>query len=368
MQNFYTKILIISSEFPPNVGGIGNHAYHLAKSLCEQGFQVTATADLINVNKKTTSAFSALNNFVFHPISRKKIVWLTYLQRIQKAIYLSKKSDVIICSGKFSLQLIQILKPIYPRKKFITIVHGSEIAQLKSVEKILKKFNAIIPVSTFTKKLLPKILQQASNVFIIPNGIDLDDFSSCQAQQKKGINIITVGSVTERKGQENVINALPALLSAYPELNYQIVGKPVIELQLRKKIYQLHLQNHVTFHGMLERNKMLDLLKSSCVKFMLSNTTANDVEGFGIAILEANALGIPAIGSGNTGIEDAIDNGRTGFIVDAKNTKEIVEAFSKIMNNYNFFSANAIQWAKEHDWKIIVKKYVEVIEKLSPSC
>jgi len=81
-------------------------------------------------------------------------------------------------------------------------------------------------------------------------------------------------------------------------------------------------------------------------------------------VLEANALGIPAIGSKNTGIEDAIENNKTGLLVDPKNISEIITAIEKILDNYSAFSENAKLWASQHDWKIIVKKYIEVIESV----
>jgi phosphatidylinositol alpha-1,6-mannosyltransferase len=95
---------------------------------------------------------------------------------------------------------------------------------------------------------------------------------------------------------------------------------------------------------------------------MLSNHTKDgDFEGFGIAILEANAFGIPVIGSRNSGIADAVDDNKTGILVDQTNTNEVAMAVDTILKNYSFFSTNAKAWAKEHDWQKVVKKYVAAI-------
>jgi phosphatidylinositol alpha-1,6-mannosyltransferase len=97
---------------------------------------------------------------------------------------------------------------------------------------------------------------------------------------------------------------------------------------------------------------------------MLSNNTSyGDVEGFGIAVLEANALGKPAIGSNNNGIKDAIDDYKTGRLVDAKNAVDITDALQDIVSNYANYSTHAKQWALQHDWKTLIKKYVDVIEQ-----
>lgn len=284
------------------------------------------------------------------------------------------KKDHIICSGKFSLWLAILLRSIYPSKKFIAVVHGSELdlknrSAKKLTERALKRFDQIIAVSDYTKSFLPENILQKIPVTVIPNGIDMEEFISFQKNHPSNIfsanelSLITIGSVTERKGQENVINALPEMLKFFPNIHYHIVGKPVIQKQLETLAKKLKVYDKITFHGMVEREKLLQLLYSSKIKLMLSNhTSEGDFEGFGIAILEANAFSKPSIGAASGGIADAIDHYKTGILVDTKNTNDIANALKDIVNNYESYSFNALQWAAQHDWKILIKKYIEVIE------
>ena len=87
-----------------------------------------------------------------------------------------------------------------------------------------------------------------------------------------------------------------------------------------------------------------------------------DVEGFGIAIIEANACGIPAIGSKNCGIEDAISNEYSGLLVDPKDPNKIVNSISSILNNYSQYSINAVNWSKSFTWDSVINKYIDAIE------
>jgi glycosyltransferase involved in cell wall biosynthesis len=104
------RLLIISSEFPPNVGGIGNHAYNLAKALSEEGFSVEVVADIIDVHDTELADFAAKENFNIHWIRRKRFVAHTYFERILKALSVASKSEKVICSGKFSLWIAALLK------------------------------------------------------------------------------------------------------------------------------------------------------------------------------------------------------------------------------------------------------------------
>ena len=96
---------------------------------------------------------------------------------------------------------------------------------------------------------------------------------------------------------------------------------------------------------------------------MLSqNKVSSDVEGFGIVVLEANICGVPAIGSKNTGIEDAIVHNKTGKLVNPYSSEEILDAINQILNNKEKFSLDAIEWAHRHNWENIVSQYLQVIE------
>lgn len=366
------KILIITSEFPPNVGGIGNHAYSIAKYLCIENYEVSVLADLIDIDAHEVQSFKAANPFALYPIFRSSFLPLTYFARIKKSIQLAAKSEVIICSGKFSLWLIEVLKPLFTKKQFIAVVHGSELllpnpTAKKLTSHSLQKFNAIIAVSGFTKSLLRDDLQK--NAIVIPNGINNSEFSVENNDTKifssnSTVHLITLGNVTERKGQENVIRALPEMIKIFPNIHYHIVGKPSMKEAFEKIIASLNVQSYVTFYGIVFREDLIRLLQEADVKLMLSNNTSyGDVEGFGIAVLEANALGKPAIGSNNNGIKDAIDDYKTGRLVDSKNAVDITDALQDIVSNYANYSTHAKQWALQHDWKTLIKKYVDVIEQ-----
>jgi glycosyltransferase involved in cell wall biosynthesis len=88
----------------------------------------------------------------------------------------------------------------------------------------------------------------------------------------------------------------------------------------------------------------------------------NDFEGFGIAVLEANALGIPAIGSRDSGIADAINDGFSGILINQEDPKEIEKAISEIINNYSKFSKDVINWSENFEWNNIIKKYIKAIK------
>lgn len=367
------KILLITSEFPPNGGGIGNHAFNLAKALSAEGFIITVVADINGINEFERNAFAGDQPFHIIWIERKSFIVQTYLRRIYISLDVAGDASKIICSGKFSLWLGALIRLFYPSKKLVAVVHGSELTLTSSIASrittyALKKFNSIISVSNFTKKFLPANLPSNITSTVIHNGIDMTEF--CKRSMKILLPgdpaLITIGSVTERKGQANVITALPEILKKFPSVQYHIIGKPVIKNKLQTLADELHLSHLIHFYGAVNREELLKKMMGATVKLMLSNHTSHgDFEGFGIGILEANACGIPAIGSRNSGIAEAIQHEKTGLLVNQKSPEEVAIAVEKILINYTSFSANAKDWARQHDWKIIVKEYISTLSLLN---
>lgn len=362
------SILIITSEFPPKPGGIGNHAYNVSNILCKYFNTVSVICDQRSTNVNVESDFDKNLNFDIIRIRLKSIRILMYLNRFFTTLKHIKKNNIIIATGKFSLWLTAFASLIFRNKKYLAVIHGSEVNfkkyfLRKSIEYSLGKFHQIIAVSNFTKSLISHL--NFSNISVIPNGFDITDMSNVKINNIEGYpSLITVGSVSDRKGQLNVIEALPYLVDLYPNLHYHIVGTPYKKDQFLRVARRLGVQKHITFHGLVDDKTKIYLLKNSDIFIMLSQKTiSGDVEGFGIAILEANSLQIPSIGSKNCGIEDAIKNNFSGILVNPKSFEEISNAVENILNNHDNFKKNSLEWSLNFTWDKIGLLYVDLINK-----
>jgi glycosyltransferase involved in cell wall biosynthesis len=359
------KILLLASEFPPQPGGIGNHAYNLAKGLQDYDFEVRVVCDTRSANGEAEKVFDKQLSFEVMRISRKKPIILSYLKRISTAFSLCRNSEFVICSGKFSLWLGGFLSFFF-KGKYIAVIHGSEvrlpnILLRKLTDLSLKRFDTVIAVSNYTKSLVANL--RLKNVAVVPNGFEIKIPVTSQRKKEPVPVLITVGNVTRRKGQQNIINALPLLLKKYPDVKYHIVGIPTDRDRLEKLALSLNVEEAVVFFGKVSEKEKIELLQQADVFVMLSETTpTGDVEGFGIAILEANALRIPAIGSLGCGIEDAIKDGVSGKLINNKDPKQFAEALELILNNYETYSREAEQWSKNFTWDKVIETYLRILK------
>lgn len=361
------NILIFTSEFPPQPGGIGNHALYLSLELYKNGAKVSVMTDQRADKIAVDISFDQKLPIDVRRIPRSKPVIFTYISRIFTAFELARNKEVILASGKFPLWLVACLSLFFKDKKYAAVLHGSEIGAGGFFGKLvtqwsLKRFDTLIAVSNFTKQLALNHNPNLS-ITVINNGFSSSGNSSEVVSKSEKLNLITVGNVTSRKGQQNVINALPLILKKYPSVTYHIVGLPTEKDAFSKLACKLGVNDALVFHGVVSDQELQQLLNQADVFLMLSDHLSNgDVEGFGIAVIEANNSYLPAIGSINSGIADAILDGVTGKLVDPHNPEAILEALNSILNDYENYSLQAKTWAEKFEWKNIINYYIKELE------
>ena len=367
------KLLLISSEFPPGPGGIGHHAYSLCTSLIRKGHEVVVLTVTDFATAEQVRAFDEAHDIEI--IRFPRIGWRTYLNRVFMTDRTVRRGgfDRILLTGKFSLWLGLYIKWRFPSIPTIAIVHGSEVNPSgrlvrKLTHQAIEKADRIVSVSRFTTSLLPEQVRKNKHIDIIPNGIDTLLLSSYPTDTKIDLKgsprLLTVGHVSPRKGQHRVIAALPALRAIYPELHYHIVGRPITQQKLQDLARSLGVSDMITLHGTAPTHHSLSAFYRHTDVFMLlsENQPNGDVEGFGIVALEANYFGMPVVGALHCGVEDAVDDGKTGVLADGNDVPAVAEAVRRCVQERDVMSAQARQWANRHDWNQIVDQFLEVLK------
>lgn len=360
------RIVIVTSEFPPLPGGIGTHAYQLARHLSGQGYHVSVIADQRSQDVEEELAFDKGLTFEVQRIPLKNWRLLMYLQRIMSTLRCFKTADYVLATGKFALWNVSFCS-LFCKTPILAIIHGTEVnfkpyMLRTSIDMALKRFDTIIAVSNYTKQLVAHLQR---DVVVIPNGIVTHDWQAASADTAivKGSPVLcTIGRVSSRKGQLHVIRHLPDLITTYPDLHYHCMGIPSEADAFMAVATTLEVQSHVTFHGLVATERLKLMLSQTDVFVMLSSETATgDVEGFGISILEANAMGIPAIGSQRSGIEDAIKHGVSGLLIDPYDSEGFTTAIAELLAHKASYKEGALSWAKQHEWETIINRYIDLL-------
>lgn len=344
------KLLIHSTEFPPGPGGIGVQAFSLAAELIRLDWQVRVVTVQSYTDRAEAEAFNAAQSFEVVQVPEVRPALHEGRMRVEEVRRAIQEwcPDVVLASGQRALWVVAFASA-RQRIPWVAVVHGSELDSRKVwvrglTRLALRRAQAIVVVSRNTGGYLRRLGVGRVPVFLIGNGADPSRFGRLEAAAIDELRqrldlvgaraILTVGNLTERKGQEVVIRALPEVLRRVPEACYLMVGLPTEESRLRALSEELGVSHAIRFVGHLNHQDLVAAYNCCDVFAMTSQHTAvGDFEGYGIAVIEAALCGKPAVVSEGSGLEEAVVPGETALVVPQSDVPATAEALIALLEN-----------------------------------
>lgn len=364
------KCLIITPH-TESTAGHGRFSYDLIKFLKKNNFKIVVLCNQINNELK------GVKQLVVLPQRRsfKRTFFLSWLYLFKLLKYRKELKDCefIHCAAE-QYAFFAFLIGKFFRKKYFIQTHGSfgvyffQYKLYGFLQKIAYKYaHKVICVSNYTKNRILKY-KKFDNLVVIPNGVDLEKFQRKAGQDYPGKEnfILSVGAFKERKGFDLVIKALAVIKERISDIKYYIVAGRGDE-DYYKYLVQLvddhKLGDNVVFYRNITDDELKNLYQKAKVFVLTPVSDEYNFEGFGLVYLEANAYGVPAVGSYDSGAEEAIRNGYSGFLAKAGDVNDIAENIIKLLSNkklYDDMSKNAIRWAQKMSWENIIKDYIKI--------
>jgi phosphatidylinositol alpha-1,6-mannosyltransferase len=137
-----------------------------------------------------------------------------------------------------------------------------------------------------------------------------------------------------RKGVDRTLEAVAALASEFPDLVYVVAGDGPQRAELERRASAPDLAGRVRLLGDVEDADVPALHRLAEVFLLPSRREAGDeVEGFGVSLVEASASGLPVIGGRSGGIPEAVLEGGTGLLVDPDEPASIARALRRLLED-----------------------------------
>ena len=359
--------LIVTRNFPPELGGMQNLMEGLSNALLNHG-PVKVFADYSD-NSEIYDQNSKLNI--------QRVAGLKIFRKYRKANLIKEFMEQNELRASFfdhwkSIENIE--NEMLRKNKSFCLIHSKEInhpvgsSLHKRVLNALAKADHVIANSRFTKELAMKL--GVKNVTVINPGcnypISVNDEAKSFANEIYGQSspkLITVSRLDGRKSHQNILMTIKNLLPKFPKLKYVSIGDGDERKNLEKLKRELKLDNNVKLIFSSTEQEKVALLEQSDVFVMPSVVYKKSVEGFGITYIEAASYGTPSIGGIYGGEGDAIKSGQTGYLCNGNDLNALYDTLSKILVNdhYKELGTNALNFSKNFSWNIIVKKYIELI-------
>ncbi|HYK81855.1 MAG TPA: glycosyltransferase family 4 protein [Gemmatimonadales bacterium] len=144
--------------------------------------------------------------------------------------------------------------------------------------------------------------------------------------------LLTVARLEPHKGVDTVIQALPAIVAQVPGARYAVAGSGPERERLEKLAHKAGVADRVRFLGEVSDRDLPALYNVGAVYVGASRRAERiGVEGFGIALVEASACGLPVVAGNSGGIPDAVRDGDTGFLVPPEDPAAFAAAILRLL-------------------------------------
>ncbi len=145
--------------------------------------------------------------------------------------------------------------------------------------------------------------------------------------------LLTVARLVPHKGIDTALEVLATLAPQHPDLHYLVVGQGGHEETLRQLAASLGVADRFHLATDVTDAELPAAYAAADIYLGLSREVGLDVEGFGIALLEAAATRLPVVAGRSGGIADAVAEGETGVLVDPRDPQQATDAVRHLLGD-----------------------------------
>jgi phosphatidyl-myo-inositol dimannoside synthase len=340
------KLLLLTYEYPPFYGGVATYLFNLMQA---------APADaqvVVDVPPKGE-----------HWI---KTGWRQYF-KVRK-----EKPDMIAVSHVLPAGYVAFKINFWFKTPYIVFTHGTDILTARKnawkrywMNFVLKRAKIVVANSRFTAGLLQEegII---GNVEVVTPGVNIPLQPTTYNLQA---NIVSVGRLVERKGFDTMIKAMPAILKEVPDARYTIIGNGPYYDELVRFAHELRVENFVQIRTDIDDAGKYRLLREASIFALPAKQVGNDVEGFGIAAIEAASIGLAVAVGRSGGATETVVDGVTGIVVEPDAPSFLAEAIIRLLKDptlrEKMGEAGREYVRKEYSIEASAKKFWDLIMEMN---
>ncbi|MBX5328368.1 MAG: glycosyltransferase [Candidatus Bathyarchaeota archaeon] len=226
---------------------------------------------------------------------------------------------------------------------------------------LLKRAQGIIAVSNFTVKTLRNIGVSKARIVLSGNALDLNFIEAVEPfSAGKVFDGIFVGRIAKEKGVFDLLKMWKNVVKVRKEAKLLLVGSGLELSIVKKKVSVLGLENKVCLHGRCSDKELYSLLKSSKI-FIFPSL----FEGWGIAVAEALACGLPVVAYDIPALREVFGNCKSVFLVPVRNVENMTATVLDILNvndkewrELSFFSKS---YSRQFCWEEVAKEDLKLL-------
>jgi glycosyltransferase involved in cell wall biosynthesis len=309
------RIAMVSSRYPPFVGGVETHVYEVARRMAERGLDLTVLTTDLTGELPSIEHDGPLTVRRYRAWPRKFDLYVSpaLVRQIREGGY-----DLIHVQGVNNLLPPMALRAAQ-RSGVPTVAtfhgggHSSRVRKMvrgmqwQAVGPLLRRTKALVAVCHFEIEMWSgRLGLEPGRIRLIRNGAEPLPVGAAPPEVSGSPLVCSIGRLDRLKGHQRVIEAMPALLEIEPGAHLAVIGRGSFERELRRLASRLEIDHAVTFTSFdaTRREALGALVNRSDVVVLMSEFEAHPV-----AVVEAIALGRKAVVADTSGLSELAAEG-----------------------------------------------------------
>lgn len=337
------RILIVTNDLPPRVGGIQYYVDQLARGLVGSGDEVV----MLGSDHEGADAWDAAAPYQVVRAGVRTLLPTTATRSKARRLVQRHQADVVVFGAAFPLGL---MGPGLLRRTgmpYVAFTHGLEVSTARApggsalLRAIGRQAGAITYVSHWCRSLLEPAFGPGPAHVMLPPAVDPEIFhpgvAGSDVRRRWGIGsdplVVCVSRLVERKGQDRLIEALPVLRRRVPGVRLMIVGGGPAAAALEGLAADVGVEESVVFTGTVAEQELPAHFAAADVFAMPCRERRGgfEVEAFGIVFIQAEAVGVPVVAGDIGGVPDSLVEGETGVLVDGRSAEAVAAALGDLL-------------------------------------
>ena len=357
-----SRILLITRNLPPLVGGMERLNWHMAEELAK-------VAEVHVIGPQGAAALApagiAITEIPLKPLWKFFMYgWITARREARRL-----KPNIVLAGSGLTAPLALAGARTCGARAY-TYVHGLDVAVRHPIYKLiwlraLRAMHGVIANSGPTRALCRDIGIPDEVLGIVHPGVDLpppvaaSDFRVRQFGDRP--LLLSVGRLSTRKGlREFVAEALPAIVAKFPDVLLLIVGDAPTQAlhaqaQTRESIQvaadAAGVGENIRFLGVITDYQELGQIYRSCDLHVFPvRGIPGDPEGFGMVAVEAAAHGLPTVAFATGGVVDAVSENHSGYLVSQGDYVAFANAVNRVLATPAQMRDSCQAFARRFEW------------------
>ncbi len=380
MSTMNKKVLVLTENFPPISGGSGRWFWELYSRLPKEQYLILAddvqgAAEFDNTHRLNILRMPLKSSeWGFKSFSGMKFYWRLFRQI--RNIIKQQRITHIHCGRVIHEGVTAWLLKLITGTPYLCYVHGEDVETAATsgehslmVKQVCKHADLLI-CNSHNSATIVKRLNYAGDdkIQVLHPGVDASLFVPAASDEAfkqhmgwQGLKvIITVGRLQARNGQDMMIRVTALLKHQFPEIMYAVIGCGECLESLQALASELGLNDHVQFLTDVSDAQMIQCYQQSDIFILPNRTIGNDIEGFGMVLVEAQACGKPVIAGDSGGTKETMRLNESGYVIDCTDPIMISKTVAELLANPTRCTAMG-KVGRQHveaelDWQAHVQK------------